>query len=68
MKWTTIEFESITYALRCQNLLKKLKIKNELEKISNQKSLNGCGYKLNIDADIEYIKELLISNKIKFKG
>ncbi|MBP0979186.1 MAG: DUF3343 domain-containing protein [Oscillospiraceae bacterium] len=66
MQDSFIKFSSITQAIKAQQLLKKLKIKSELERVSNNQSYQGCGYKLKINSNIKKIKDLLIKNNIKF--
>lgn len=61
-----IKFSSLTQAIKAKNLLKMLKIKSQLERISGKNSINGCAYQLRFNYDIRYIKNQLIKNKIQF--
>lgn len=66
MKENFIKFRSITQAIKAKNILKKLKIKSNLERTSGNKTTNGCGFKLKFNHDINQIKKLLIDNNVIF--
>ena len=61
-----IKFSSLTQAMKAKNLLRMLKIKSELKRISGKNSVNGCAYQLKFNYNIVHIKQQLTKNKIKF--
>lgn len=65
MKENNIKFKSMTMAIKAQKLLEKEKIKTKLEKVSNLRSLNGCGYQLIFKSQRD-INKLLKQNGIYF--
>ncbi|MBQ6825497.1 MAG: DUF3343 domain-containing protein [Clostridia bacterium] len=65
MKKYLIVTGTVTYAVKGKVILNRKGFKAKVEKLTEIKSNQGCGYAIAVTGDIEKIRELLISSGVK---
>lgn len=62
-----LKFNSVTYALKAQNVLRRKRIKHELSKNPNPGKGEGCGYIITIKNAPKNTESMLSSENISYK-